>query len=81
MSSPALAPRPLEVWRCALRARFAAHHKEVLTSSADVGVTKWDKKMAKAQGEEPPPRFIESVLGALQTIGVPEEKVHAESYG
>jgi hypothetical protein len=29
----------------------------------------------------PQPRFIESALGHLQTIGVPDKRIKRESYG
>jgi 3-ketosteroid 9alpha-monooxygenase subunit B len=45
------------------------------------GITKFDKMAAKEKGEEPQPRFLESVLDALENIGVPDERIHRESYG
>jgi ferredoxin-NADP reductase len=45
------------------------------------GITKFDKLAAKEKGEEPQPRFLESVLDALEAIGVPDERIHHESYG
>lgn len=45
------------------------------------GVTKFDREAAKAKGEEVAPRFLESSLAALAEIGVPQKKVHRESYG
>ncbi len=41
----------------------------------------FDRKAAKEKGVEPAPRFLESVLGALETIGVPDKRVKRESYG
>lgn len=43
--------------------------------------TKFDKQAAKKRGEPLRPRFMESVLQALDNIGVPKNKVHKESYG
>jgi ferredoxin-NADP reductase len=45
------------------------------------GITKFDKLAARERGEEPQPRFLESVLDALEAIGVPDERIHRESYG
>lgn len=44
-------------------------------------LTKWDKKRAKQTGEELKPRFLESVLSALDELGVKKEQIHKESYG
>ena len=45
------------------------------------GITKWDRLAAKEKGTEATPRFLETALAALATIGVPSERVHHESYG
>lgn len=45
------------------------------------GLTKFDRQAAKERGEEPSPRFLETTLEALKVIGVPDERVHYESYG
>lgn len=45
------------------------------------GITKWDRLAAKEKGQEATPRFLETALAALATIGVPTERVHHESYG
>ena len=45
------------------------------------GITKFDRLAAKEKGEEPQPRFLESVLEALENLGVPDERIHRESYG
>jgi 3-ketosteroid 9alpha-monooxygenase subunit B len=45
------------------------------------GITKFDKEAARARGEQPAPRFLESALAALQAIGVPPKQIHRESYG
>ena len=44
-------------------------------------LTKWDKKHAKKTGEELSPRFLESVLDALDQLDVNPERIHKESYG
>lgn len=45
------------------------------------GIGKFERLAAKEKGEEPKPRFLETALDALEAIGVPDEKVHRESYG
>ena len=44
-------------------------------------ITKYDRQLARERGEEPKPRFMETVLRALAEIGVPRERIHRESYG
>jgi ferredoxin-NADP reductase len=45
------------------------------------GIGKFERLAAKEKGEEPAPRFLESVLEALENLGVPDERIHRESYG
>ena len=45
------------------------------------GVTRWDRRAAAQEGSEPPPRFLESTLAALESMGVSKESIHHESYG
>ncbi|MDA1017620.1 MAG: oxidoreductase [Planctomycetota bacterium] len=45
------------------------------------GITKYDRQLAKEQGLDPAPRFLESVIAALQSIGVERSQLHHESYG
>lgn len=45
------------------------------------GITKYDREAAKARGETPTPRFLESALDLIHKLGVPNEKIHRESYG
>lgn len=42
---------------------------------------KWDRVAAKELGEEPQPRFMETVLEALRTLDIPKQRLHTESYG
>lgn len=42
---------------------------------------KFEKQLAKELGEEPAPRFMETVLVGLAEIGIPKERLHTESYG
>jgi len=44
-------------------------------------VGKWERIVAKEKGTEPRPRFMETALEALDEIGVPDRRVHRESYG
>jgi len=41
----------------------------------------WDRDVARALGEEPAPRFLESVLADLKSLGVPNARIKRESYG
>jgi hypothetical protein len=45
------------------------------------GISKWDREAAKERGEAPPPRFLESVLADLKSLGVPNARIKRESYG
>lgn len=45
------------------------------------GVGKFERQAAKGKGEEPAPRFLETTLAALESLGVPDERIHRESYG
>jgi ferredoxin-NADP reductase len=40
-----------------------------------------EKAAAKARGETPKPRFLESALASLAEIGVPDDRITTESYG
>ncbi|MFZ5470066.1 MAG: oxidoreductase [Myxococcota bacterium] len=41
----------------------------------------WDRLAAKKKGVEPAPRFLETALEHLATVGVPKERIKRESYG
>ncbi|HET7294568.1 MAG TPA: oxidoreductase [Vicinamibacteria bacterium] len=41
----------------------------------------WDRQAAREKGVETAPRFMEAVLGALDALGVPRDRVLRESYG
>ena len=45
------------------------------------GISKFDVAAAKERGETPQPRFLESVLADLATIGVPKSRIKREFYG
>jgi 3-ketosteroid 9alpha-monooxygenase subunit B len=42
---------------------------------------KWDKLLAKESGIEPAPRFMETVVAALKSMGITKDRLHTESYG
>ena len=44
-------------------------------------LSKWDKLQAKETGEELTPRFMETVVAAIESVGVPKKRLHLESYG
>jgi ferredoxin-NADP reductase len=44
-------------------------------------VSAFDKKVAKEKGLEPKPRFLETVLQALEEIGFGNDQIKRESYG
>lgn len=44
-------------------------------------ISAFDKKAAKEKGIEPKPRFLESVLQALEEIGFDDNRIKRESYG
>ena len=45
------------------------------------GITRWDRLAAKERGEEPSPRFMETVLAALDALGIDRKRIHRETYG
>jgi ferredoxin-NADP reductase len=45
------------------------------------GISKFDREVAKEKGEQPQPRFLESVLADLKSLGVPNARIKRESYG
>lgn len=57
------------------------HIDEALFFCCGPGITKHDREAAKAKGETPAPRFLESALAALQAMGVPNARIVRESYG
>ncbi|MEZ5332340.1 MAG: oxidoreductase [Thermoanaerobaculia bacterium] len=62
--------------------------REAITDPAAVevfacgpAIGKWERQAAAERGQPPAPRFMETVVAALESIGVPEDRVHRESYG
>lgn len=49
--------------------------------SCGPAISRWDKARAKETGVAPKPRFQETVLAALDELGVPKERLHKESFG
>jgi hypothetical protein len=41
----------------------------------------WDRRACAAQGTAPAPRFIESMLGHLEALGVPRARIKLEAFG
>lgn len=60
---------------------FIPHPTAVEVYTCGPGVGKFERLAARERGEEPQPRFLETVLSALEEIGVPDERIHRESYG
>jgi 3-ketosteroid 9alpha-monooxygenase subunit B len=60
---------------------FIPDPTEVEVFSCGPGVGKFERLAAKERGEAPQPRFLETALEALEGIGVPDERIHRESYG
>lgn len=44
-------------------------------------ISVWDRAAAREKGVEPQPRFMESVLAALSSLGVKKAQITRESYG
>ena len=53
----------------------------VLVYLCGPGISKWDREAARQAGTEPQPRFIESALATLRSLGVPDKSIKRESYG
>lgn len=44
-------------------------------------ITAWDRRVALETGTSPTPRFIETVLGHLHEMGIPDKRIRRETYG
>ena len=51
-----------------------------LVYACGTAITRWDKQAARARGEEPKPRFLETVKELLAERGVPRKRIHTEAY-
>ena len=54
---------------------------QMLTGKYGPGISTFERASAKAEGVEPTPRFLESVLADLGTLGVQRDQITRESYG
>lgn len=45
------------------------------------GIGPWERQAARERGEVPRPRFLETTVAALASLGVPKERIRRESYG
>src|SRR5690606_22188050 len=55
--------------------------EDVQVFACGPAITKHQRNKAKQTGQEPAPRFMETVKAALAALGVPKHSVHTESYG
>lgn len=44
-------------------------------------ISPWDRAAAKAKGEAPAPRFLETAIASLKELGVSDDRIEYESYG
>jgi 3-ketosteroid 9alpha-monooxygenase subunit B len=44
-------------------------------------ISVWERRFCKARGTTPAPRFLESMVSHLSSLGVPKEKVKMEAFG
>lgn len=44
-------------------------------------ITTWDRRAALESGTSPAPRFMETVLGYLHEMGIPDKRIRRETYG
>ena len=49
--------------------------------SCGPAITVWDRRAAAARGEKPTPQFLETMIGHLESLDVPRERIKVESYG
>ncbi len=45
------------------------------------GVLPWEKKLAREKGEEPAPKFVETMIGILHDLGFEKGQIKQESWG
>lgn len=65
----------------ALLAELIPSLTECLVYVCGPGISKWDVAAAKQAGTKPQPRFLETVLDDLKTLGVPATRIKREFYG
>lgn len=44
-------------------------------------ISVWERRAAKAQGTTPAPRFLESMLSHLASLGVSRDRIKLEAFG
>ena len=49
--------------------------------SCGPGITPYERKAAKAAGEDPVPRFVENMVALLQQVGLDKKQIKQESWG
>ena len=63
-----------------LRSVFAAE-PESLVYACGPAISVWDRRASAAKGTTPTPRFLESMLSHLATLGVPRNRITVEAFG
>jgi len=53
---------------------------DCLVYACGTAISRWDKQAARARGEEPKPRFLETVKALLAERGVDRRRIHTEAY-
>lgn len=61
-------------------ARAIPDPENCLVYACGTAITRWDRKAARARGEEPKPRFLETAKAILEELGVPRKRIHTEAY-
>mgnify|MGYP001259426224 CR=1 FL=1 len=64
-----------------LLASIITDPNDCLVYACGPGLSRWDKRAARERGEEPKPRFLESVRAILNELEVPRRAIHTEAYG
>jgi 3-ketosteroid 9alpha-monooxygenase subunit B len=54
---------------------------ESLVFCCGPAITVWERRACTAAGTTPPPRFLETMISLLDSLGVPRTRVTVESYG
>jgi ferredoxin-NADP reductase len=65
----------------ALLREFVPDPASCLVYACGPGISPWERKEARARGQEPRPRFLESCLAMLERRGIPAGRVRHESWG
>lgn len=65
----------------ALLEEFIEDRRTALVYACGPGITTFERKAARAQGVEPRPRFLESVIADLAAMKVEKNRINYESYG